>query len=56
MTISDLMKVAESSPKGLKILWEKEKLLDRSTFLFSHSVFERLVLQTRKDQGLFEKG
>ena len=25
-------------------------------FSFSHSVFKRLVLQTRKNQGLFEKG
>ena len=27
-----------------------------SNFSFSHSVFNRLVLQTRKDQGLFGKG
>ena len=25
-------------------------------FLFSHSVFKRLVLKTRKTQGLFGKG
>ena len=35
---------------------EKEKLLDSSNFSFSHSVFKRLVLQTRKSQGLFGKG
>ena len=36
--------------------WEKEKLLVRSNFSFSHGVFKRLVLQTRKNQGLFRKG
>ena len=35
---------------------EKEKLLVSSIFSFSHSVFERLVLQTCKNQGLFGKG
>ena len=45
------------SKKGKKkTLWEKEKLLVTSNFSFSHSVFERLVLQTRKNQGLFWKG
>ena len=29
----------------------KEKLLIMSNFSFSHSVFKRLVLQTRKKQG-----
>ena len=47
--------MGESSPKGLKTLWEKEKLLVTSNFSFSHSVFKRLVLQTRKNQGLFGK-
>ena len=37
-------------------MWEKEKLLVTSNFSFSHSVFKRLVLQTRKNQGLFGKG
>ena len=46
----------ERSPKGHKTLWEKEKLLVTSNFSFSHSVFKRLVLQTRKNQGLFGKG
>ena len=32
------------------------KLLVTSNFFFSHSVFKRLVLQTRKNQGLFGKG
>ena len=48
--------MAVSSPKGYKTLWEKEKLLVTSNFSFSHSVFKRLVLQTRKNQGLFGKG
>ena len=50
------MKMAEKSPKEKKTLWEKEKLLVMSNFSFSHSVFKRLVLQTRKNQGLFGKG
>ena len=40
----------------IKTLWEEEKLLVMSNFSFSHSVFKRLVLQTRKNQGLFGKG
>ena len=55
-TISNLMKMEESSPSGYKTLWEKEKLLITSNFSFSHSVFKRLRLQTRKNQGLFGKG
>ena len=27
-----------------------------SNFAFSHSVFKKLLLQTHKNQGLFEKG
>ena len=37
-------------------MWEQEKLLVTSNFSFSHSVFKRLVLQTRKNKGLFRKG
>ena len=37
-------------------MWEKEKLLVTSNFSFSHSVFDRLVLQTGKNQGLCRKG
>ena len=55
-TIPSMMKMAESSPSRLKTLWEKEKLLIMSNFSFSHSVFKTLVLQTRKNQGLFGKG
>ena len=50
------MKLAKSYLNGYKTLWEKEKLLIRSNFSFSHSVFKRLVLQTCKNQGLFGKG
>ena len=35
---------------------EMEKLLVTTNFSFSHSVFKRLALQTRKNQGLFGKG
>ena len=42
--------------KGRKTLWEKEKLLVTSNFSFSHSVFQRLVLQTRENHGLFGNG
>ena len=45
----------EWSLNGLKTLCEKEKLLVMSNFSFSHSVFKRLVLQTREPQGLFER-
>ena len=47
--------MAESSLNGWKTLWGKEKLLATSNFSFSHSVFKTLVLQTRKNQGLFGK-
>ena len=36
--------------------WEKEKLLITSNFSFSYGVFKRLVMQTRKNRGLFGKG
>ena len=37
-------------------MWEKEKLLVTSNLSFSHSVFKKLLLQTRKNQGLFGRG
>ena len=49
-TISILVKM------GRKHCGEKEKLLVTSNFSFSHSVFKRLVVQTRKNRGLFGKG
>ena len=36
--------------------WENEKSLIMNNFSFSHGDFKRLVLQTRKNQGLFAKG
>ena len=48
--------MAESSPTGWKTLREEEELLVTSNFSFSRSGFKRLVLQTRKNQGLFGKG
>ena len=39
-----------------KTLREKKKLLVMSNFSFSFGVFKKLVLQTRKNQGLFGKG
>ena len=48
--------MVESAPNGEKIPWEKAKLLVTSNFDFSHSVFKRLVLQTRENQGMFGKG
>ena len=56
MTTLNLMKMAESSPDGLKTLWEKKKLLVTSNFSFSHSGFKSFLRQTRKNQGLFGKG
>ena len=50
------MKMAESATNGQKKLWEKVKLLVTSNFPFSQSVFKGLVLQTRKNKGLFGKG
>ena len=47
--------MAESSPKGLKTLWKKEKLLITSNSPYP-SVFKTLVLQTHENQGLFGKG
>ena len=35
---------------------KRRKVLITSSFSFSYSVFKRLVLQTRKNKGLFEKG
>ena len=48
--------MAESYPKALKTLWEKEKSLVTSNLSFSHSVFKGLVPQTCKSRGLFGKG
>ena len=47
--------MVENNPIGQKTRWEKEKLLARCNFSFSHSVFKRFVLQTHKNKGLFGK-
>ena len=46
----------EKFSKGTEDAVGKGKLLVTSDFSFSHGVFKRLVLQTRKNQGLFGKG
>ena len=56
MTILTMMKMTGSAPKGLKTLWEKEKLVFMSNFSFSHNVFKRLVLQTRKTRACLKEG
>ena len=48
--------IAETSPNEEKTLWEKRKLLVTSNFSFSHSVFQRLILQTRKIRVCLGKG
>ena len=48
--------MAVCSQKRYKTQSEKEKLLISSNYSFSQGVFKRLVLQTRKNQGLFGKG
>ena len=50
------MKIVGSSSNGRKHCGENEKLLVTNNFCFSPSVFNRLVLQTRKNQGSFGKG
>ena len=47
--------MVERFPNRQKTLLEKDKLI-LMQLSFSHSVFKRLVLQTRKNQGLFGKG
>ena len=51
-----ILDLSKKKKKKDKKHWETEKLLVTSNFSFSHSVFKRLVLQTRKNQGLFGKG
>ena len=45
--------MAGSPTNGEKTPWEREKLLITSNFSISRCVFKRLVLQTSKNQGLF---
>ena len=48
--------MAGSSPNRYKTPWKMEKLLVTSSFSFSHGVFGRFVLHTRKKPGLVGKG
>ena len=48
--------MADSYPNGKKTLWEKEKLLVKNNFSFSHSVFKRLVSQGRQKVSLCGNG
>ena len=41
---------------GRKRCWERRNCSLRAISPFPHSVFKKLVLQTRKSQGLFAKG
>ena len=56
MTVSNVMKKAESSPNGWKTLREKEKLLVMSNFSFSHSVFKDLYCRHVKTRACLGKG
>ena len=48
--------MAESSPYGQKTQWEKGEIARYEQFLLFPLCFQRHVLQTRKNQGLFGKG
>ena len=55
-TILNLMKTEKSYPKLWKHCGIGRNCSFMSHFFFSHSVFKRLVLWTRKNQGLYRKG
>ena len=50
------MEMAECSLNGLKTLCEKEEYARHEQFLLFTQCFNRLVLQTCENQGLFGKG
>ena len=54
MTISNLMKMAESSLKGLKTLWEKGEIACCEQFLLFSLCFQK-ICTAKKKQGLFGK-
>ena len=56
MTISMRRKLQKVFKKVIKHCRKRRNCSLTSNFSFSHSVFKRLVLQTRKNQGLFGKG
>ena len=51
-TIANLIKMTESSPKGLKTLWQKEKLLVTSNFSFFHKCFQKTFPADKQKPGL----
>ena len=53
--MSNLVKMAESSPNGMKTLWEKEKLLVTSNFSLSNSVSKGLDCRHVKKGLVLEK-
>ena len=54
-TISNLMKVTESSPNGKKTLWEKEKLIVRSNFSFFQCFQKTYIADTYKPGLVWER-
>ena len=48
--------MADSSPKGKKTLWKKDKSLITIRFSLSSSLFKRFVWQTHKNVDFFGKG
>ena len=55
-TISSLLKMADSSPKWVENTVGKEEIAGYEQFLiFPRFFFKRSVLQTCKNQGLFQK-
>ena len=55
-TISNLMKMAGTSPKGTKHCGKRVNCSSRAIVPFPPRVFKIFVLQARKNKGLFEKG
>ena len=54
--ILDSSKLKEFAEDNFKFDESDRKFFITSNFSFSHSEFKRLILQTRKNQGLFGKG
>ena len=48
--------MAESFTNEKKTLWGNGEIAHCEQFLLFHCVFKGLILQTRKNQGLYEKG
>ena len=56
MTFYDVMKLKNNLLIGQKTMWEKDKLLVKSNFPFSHNVFQDLLQQTGLMLLLFGNG